>query len=55
MEVRPIHTGEDYKIVMHEVSTYFENEPEPGTHEGDSFEVLLTLVEACEPRNIPIE
>jgi HTH-type transcriptional regulator/antitoxin HigA len=55
MEIRPIHTEEDYKIVMREMSAFFENEPEPGSPEGDRFEVLLTLVEAYESKHFPIE
>ncbi len=46
MEIRPIHTDADYRAVLREVSAYFENEPEPGSPEGDRFEVLVTLVEA---------
>jgi len=46
MEIRPIHTEADYKAALHKVSAYFENEPEPGSPDGDRFEVLLTLVEA---------
>ncbi|MBF1165187.1 MAG: transcriptional regulator, partial [Dechloromonas agitata] len=34
---------------------YFENEPEPGTPEGDRFEVLVTLVEAYEAKHFPID
>ena len=55
MEIRPIHTEADYKAALHEVSAYFENEPEPGSPDGDRFEVLLTLVEAYEARNFPID
>ena len=44
MEIRPIHTDDDYQVALREVSAYFDNEPEPGTPEGDRFEVLLTLV-----------
>lgn len=44
MEIRPIHTDDDYEVALREVSAYFDNEPEPGTPEGDRFEVLLTLV-----------
>ena len=29
-------------------------EPEPGTDEGDAFEVLLTLIESYETRHFPI-
>ena len=54
MEIRPIHTEADYQATLREVSAYFDNEPEPGTPDGDRFEVLLTLVEAYEARNFPI-
>lgn len=55
MEIRPIHTEDDHKTVMREVSAYFENEPEPGTPDGDRFEILLTLVEAYETKHFPID
>jgi HTH-type transcriptional regulator / antitoxin HigA len=55
MEIRPIRTEEDYKAALREVSAYFDNEPTPGSPEGDRFEVLLTLVEAYEARHYPIE
>lgn len=55
MEIRPIHTAEDYKAVMREVSAFFDNEPEPESSEGDRFEVLLTLVEAYEAKHFPID
>ncbi|MCK9393971.1 MAG: transcriptional regulator [Methylobacter sp.] len=55
MEIRPIHTEDDYKTVMREVSAYFENEPDPGTPDGDRFEILLTLVEAYETKHFPID
>ena len=55
MDIRPIHTEADYQAALSEVSAYFDNEPEPGTPEGDRFEVLLTLVEAYEARQYPID
>ncbi len=55
MEIRPIHTAEDYKAVMREVSAFFDNEPEPESPEADRFEVLLTLVEAYEAKHFPID
>lgn len=55
MDIRPIHTDADYKAALHEVSAYFDNEPEPGTPDGDRFEVLLTLVEAYESTHFPID
>ena len=55
MEIRPIHTDDDYKIALREVSVYFDSEPAPDTPDGDRFEVLLTLVEAYETRHYPID
>lgn len=55
MEIRPIHTEEDYKATMLEVSAYFDTEPVPGTPDGDRFEILLTLVEAYEAKRYPID
>ena len=55
MEIRPIHSEEDYKAALSEVSAYFNNEPIPGTPDGDRFEVLLTLVEAYETKRYPID
>lgn len=54
MMIRPIRTEEDYKVALHEVSAFFDAEPEPGTPEGDCFEVLLTLVQAYEAKHFPI-
>ena len=55
MDIRPIHTDADYKAALRELSAYFDNEPAPGTPDGDRFEVLLTLVEAFEAKHFPIE
>src|SRR5574337_553996 len=55
MGIHPIHTEADYKAALREVSAYFDNEPEPGTPDGDRFEVLLTLVEAYETKHYPID
>lgn len=55
MNIRPIRTESDYQAVLREVSAYFDNEPEPGTEEGDRFEILLTLVEAYEAKQFPVD
>ncbi|WP_299312660.1 helix-turn-helix domain-containing protein [uncultured Halomonas sp.] len=55
MNIRPIRTEADYKAVLREVSAYFDNEPEPGTEDGDRFEILLTLVEAYEAKQFPVD
>ena len=55
MEIRPIKTEEDFKAALREISAFFDNEPVPGSAEGDRFEVLITLVEAYEAKHYPIE
>lgn len=55
MNIHPIRNEHDYKTALQELSTYFENEPEPGTEDGDRFEVLATLVEAYEAKAFPID
>ena len=54
MNIHPIRTKADYRRALREVSAYFDNEPEPGSEDGDRFEILVTLVEAWEARHYPI-
>ncbi len=54
-DIHPIRTKADYKRAIREISAYFDNEPEPGSEDGDSFEILATLVEAYESKHFPIE
>jgi len=55
MEIKPIHNEADHKAALRQLSVYFDNEPEPGSPDGDRFEVLLTLVEAYESERFPID
>lgn len=55
MNIHPIRTKADYKRALREVSAYFDTEPEPGSEDGDRFEILTTLVEAFEAKHFPIE
>lgn len=55
MDIRPIRTEADYRAAMREISAFFDNEPEPGTPEGDRFDILLTLAEAYEARHFPVD
>lgn len=55
MDIRPIHTELDYRAALREVAPFFENEPEPGSPEGDRFEVMLTLIEAYESKHFPVD
>lgn len=55
MNIRPIHTDQDYRAALKDVSVLFDNEPEPGTPEGDYFDIMITLIEAYEARQFPID
>jgi len=55
MNIHPIRTEADHKRALREVSAYFDTEPEPGSEEGDRFEILVTLVEAYEAKHFAIE
>lgn len=55
MDVRPIKTEADYRWALAQLEQYFANEPEPGTPDGDRFDVLSDLIEAYENRSWPIE
>ncbi len=55
MNIRPIRTRSDYMSALRELSAYFDDEPVPGSEEGDRFEILATLVEAYEAKHFPIE
>ncbi|MEN4043053.1 MAG: hypothetical protein ROW52_08625 [Anaerolineaceae bacterium] len=52
MEIKPIRTEADYEAALAEVERLWG--AEPGTPDGDRFEVLFTLVEAYEETQYPI-
>jgi HTH-type transcriptional regulator / antitoxin HigA len=55
MDVRALHTEADYEWALSEVERYFDHhQPEPGSPEGDRFDVLATLIEAYENEHHPI-
>ncbi|SEQ62891.1 HTH-type transcriptional regulator / antitoxin HigA [Azotobacter beijerinckii] len=55
MDIRPIRTDQDYRAALKEVSALFDHEPEPGTPEGDRFDVMVTLIEAYESKHFPMD
>lgn len=55
MNIHPIRTENDYENALRMISAYVDNEPEPGSEDGDRFEILVTLVEAYEAKHYPIE
>lgn len=55
MELKPIRTEAEYNEALKEVSAFFDNQLEPGSKEGDRFEVLAMLVHAYEKEHFPID
>jgi HTH-type transcriptional regulator / antitoxin HigA len=51
MDVRAIKSEADYEWALKEIERYFDNQPIPGTPDGDRFDVLATLVEAYEQKH----
>ena len=54
MDIRPIHTEEDCKAALKEISTLMDSDPDAGTPEGDRLDILATLVKAYEAKHVPI-
>ncbi|WP_425129829.1 hypothetical protein [Burkholderia vietnamiensis] len=48
MDIRPLHTEDDYRAALAEVSALVDQDPEPGTPKGDRLEILSILVEHYE-------
>jgi antitoxin component HigA of HigAB toxin-antitoxin module len=48
IDIRPLHTEDDYRAALAEVSALLDQDPEPGTSEGDTLEILSILVEHYE-------
>jgi hypothetical protein len=48
MDIRPLHTEDDYRAALAEVSALVDLDPEAGTPAGDRLEVLSILVERYE-------
>ena len=55
MNIHPIRNQRDYKAALKQLSAWFDDEPEPGTEEGDRFEILTLLVEAYEAKRFVID
>ena len=53
--IHPIRTEADYQAALQLVAPYFENEPELDSDAGAHFEAMLTLIEAYEAKQYPID
>lgn len=55
MNIRPIHTDDDYRAALADIVALMESDPAPGTPEGDRLDILATQVQAYESRHFPID
>ena len=55
MDIKPIRTQNDYQTTLKEISALMELDPEVNTPEGERLDVLVTLVQAFEQRNFPMD
>lgn len=53
MDIRPIRTHEDHQEALAELRRLWDH-VQPGTPDGDKFEVLATLVDAYEREHFPV-
>ncbi|PRC94539.1 putative transcription regulator containing HTH domain [Solimicrobium silvestre] len=54
MDIKPIHTEDQYQSALREASKFFNAQPEPGSVDGDRFELLLMVIESYEAKHYPI-
>lgn len=53
--IKPIRTEAEYEAALDEIESYFDDEPRPGTPDGDRFDLLALVVEDYERKRWPIE
>jgi HTH-type transcriptional regulator / antitoxin HigA len=54
MDIRPIKSAEDYAWGLREIEAGMKAELQPGTHEGDRLDILMTIVEKYERDHFPM-
>jgi HTH-type transcriptional regulator/antitoxin HigA len=54
MNIVPIRTEADHKATLKEMASLMESDPELGTPDGDRLNILVTLVQAHETKQVPI-
>lgn len=52
--LKPLRSAAAYEAALRVASDYFNDEPEPGSREGDHFEMLVMLIAAYEGGNLPV-
>lgn len=53
--IRPLRSESDYDAALEEIARYFDNEPKPGTPEGNRFDLLALVIEDYERKHWPID
>jgi HTH-type transcriptional regulator / antitoxin HigA len=53
--IRPLRNETDYEEALRRIEPFFENEPEPGTPEADTFDLLALVITDYEKRHWPID
>jgi HTH-type transcriptional regulator/antitoxin HigA len=53
MNIKPVKSKKDYAVALKEIQKLWN--AEPNTPDGDTLEVLITLVEAYEEKHYPID
>ncbi len=53
MKIKPIKTGQDYKLAMERLEEIFDSKV--GTKDGDELEILGMLIERYEDEHFPID
>jgi len=54
-DIRPIRNEDDYTRALAEIERYFDDEPEPGTPEGDRFDLLALVIGDYEQKHWAVE
>jgi len=55
MDIRPLRNEDDYDKALKEIESYFECSPEPGSPEGDRFDLLAMVIADYEDKHWSIE
>jgi len=53
MDIRPVRTEDDYRDALHRIEILMD--AKANTPQGDQLDVLVTLVEAYERKNYPMD
>jgi HTH-type transcriptional regulator/antitoxin HigA len=54
MDIRILKTEDDYNTALNEIANLMERDIEPGTPEGERFELLVLLIEKYEDEHYPV-